>query len=282
MLILYLAGSSILTTFFPTSNFFTSSFFLIPAGLFFINLTSCTLLRIIKGVRTQGAQSYGPDIIHIGLLLLMIGAVVSFTTKKEGFVYIAEEEKVILPGEYTLSLQSFEFLRYEDGRPKAWISTVDVFHGEEKVVDSFPIRVNNPLRIGRMNIYQSSYSFDERLVVTATDGTQSVLPSDHPIEREGVEYIFQGFVRDSSTGTIQAARIEKQVDAGSAYMPSTTLHANRGDSFAGLTIIDFLQYELSGLHIKKDPGVPIVFGSFIVIGSGLTVTFLRRSKGAIP
>ncbi|TFG62391.1 MAG: hypothetical protein E4H36_08110 [Spirochaetales bacterium] len=119
-------------------KFFTSILFFIPAGLFFINLSTCTVDRLVRQLKKKGKKKFGPDILHVGLLVLLIGAVFTFAGKREGYMTLASGDKMGLPGGYLLTLKSFTFLTYENGSPKDWISTVDVEKEGKKLSMLFP------------------------------------------------------------------------------------------------------------------------------------------------
>ena len=87
-----------------------------------------------------------------------------------------------LPGNYLIELESFEFLTYENGRPKDWISTVDAYHEGELAIDSFPIEVNKPLKIGNIEVFQSSYREETRIALSEADGTVHTLTPGKSLE----------------------------------------------------------------------------------------------------
>ena len=60
-------------------HFFRSALFLFPALLFFVNLAVCSFARFHTRLRGRSAhtQSLGPDLLHLGLLLLMVAGALS-------------------------------------------------------------------------------------------------------------------------------------------------------------------------------------------------------------
>ena len=56
-------------------HLFRSILFLLPVGLFFINLTVCTVHRILKRIQQGAAKRFGPDLIHVGILILMVAGI---------------------------------------------------------------------------------------------------------------------------------------------------------------------------------------------------------------
>ena len=189
------------------SHFFTSWLFLFPAALFMCNLIVCSAGRFAEELRGRKKKRYGQDIIHLGILLLLAGFVLTGFTRREALVYAARGDHVLLPGGGRLVVESFEYQVYEDGRPKDWITSVSILRaGEEKKYGGM-IEVNRPLKAGDVKIYQSSF-------------------------REVVRYGTKG--------------------------PETVME--------------------TGLLIKKEQGFILVFSAFIVICTGLMVTFLQKGR----
>ncbi|MFO7848807.1 MAG: cytochrome c biogenesis protein ResB, partial [Spirochaetia bacterium] len=148
----------------------------VPIGLFFINLSVCTLSRIFAMLRAgsyrgrSGLLRAGPDLVHISLLLLSVAGIIGLLYREEGMVDLAPGEAVRINQDYSITLKEFTARRYKDGSPRAWISRVDVRHRGEVVREDELILVNSPLKVDRVRIYQSSYKeADEgmRTVLTA-------------------------------------------------------------------------------------------------------------------
>ena len=107
-------------------NFFKAFLFILPSTLFFLNLGVCAVDRLVKEFRGKMKKRFGPDIIHVGLLLLIVGSMFTFLLREEGFMYMGVGEIIKLQKKYQLYLEDYKFLIYPDGRPKDWISTLSV------------------------------------------------------------------------------------------------------------------------------------------------------------
>src|SRR5208337_3560392 len=55
-------------------DFYGSVLFLVPAFLFFANLSVCSAYRFARELKKGRAGRHGPDILHLGLVLLLLGA----------------------------------------------------------------------------------------------------------------------------------------------------------------------------------------------------------------
>lgn len=253
-------------------NYFRSFLFIFSAILFFINLGVCAVDRLVREFTGRRKKRFGPDMIHIGLLILIVGSLVTFVARQEGSMYLAAGDEIKLPNGHMVRLESFEFLTYEDGKPKDWISTVDVFKGDELVVDSFPIEVNKPLRVGRIDLFQSSYAEEARVQFTDSSGRSMSISQGKPLETADAVYAFAGIFADSSAPDGTAAYFEKYVNRENAG----TVRLIPGDELDGWVVASLGVFNVTGLQAVIDPGfVPVLIG-LILAGLGLTITYLQK------
>ncbi|MCL2879880.1 MAG: cytochrome c biogenesis protein ResB [Treponema sp.] len=137
--------------------FFNSLGFFAIIFLFFVNLVSCTVYRLVKEIRKKSNRNFGPDILHGGLILFMVFALLSTYNRMEGQIALTVGQSVNMPDGSVLTLDDFEYLRYDDGRPQDWISYLSVENAKGVVVSRYPLRVNHPLQLSGLTLYQSSY-----------------------------------------------------------------------------------------------------------------------------
>jgi cytochrome c biogenesis protein len=158
-------------------HFFSSAFFLAPSFCFFVNLAACTLYRFARELKKKAGKNFGPDILHGGLLLLIVFAFLGVFNRMEGSITLAPGESVLLPGGETLVLENFEFIKYPDGRPRAWISTVTVFNDRGPVLQSYALEVNHPVQLKGFTLYQWSYRDTAQGLVTVIQAVRDPLYS---------------------------------------------------------------------------------------------------------
>ncbi len=144
-------------------EFFSSAIFLIPVGLFSLNLAACTVKRFMNQLRGR-RRNFAPDIIHVGLLVLIAGGAFSSLSKEEGVFFLAPGETLELPGQYSISLLDFKIEQYPNGRVKDWISYIKVYSSGDIIRISYPLEVNRPLRLGGYRLYQYSYIVEKGIV----------------------------------------------------------------------------------------------------------------------
>ncbi len=176
VLILYLIGLSIWTSVssegvLPGGANPVAALFLVvvPVVLFAMNLVVCATARVVGRVRAgsylrrKGWLTLGPDLVHISLLLFLIGGLMSHFGRIDGEVRLAAGEFAVLNERYMLRLEEFNIEFYPDGRPKQYVSAVQLLQrqpgeAEAAVIDTAEITVNNPYSFGRLKIYQRSYT----------------------------------------------------------------------------------------------------------------------------
>ncbi len=248
------------------SHFFTSVLFLVPAGLFFVNLAVCTVDRLLRELRRPARRRHGPDILHLGLLVLVVGAVLSFAGRQTGSVRLAKGDRVEMPGGRLLVLDDFSYTAYEDGRPRDWTSTVRVVRDGADEVRPFPIRVNHPLRLGRMSIYQVSHSVESLLAVTDPAGREHLLAQGEEASHGGAVLLFM-----APTGEEGRAVVRIEGDGG-----SEVLRLAAGGTAGGFTVQGFRDVDLTGLSAVIDPGWPVVLAALALVLVGLAATFIRK------
>jgi len=77
-------------------RFFSSILFLAPAVLFTVSLGVCAADRLVKRARTGAKRRYGPDLIHVGLLILIAGGIATSLARQEKLVWMAEDDEAAL------------------------------------------------------------------------------------------------------------------------------------------------------------------------------------------
>jgi cytochrome c biogenesis protein ResB len=258
-------------------RFFTSILFLAPAILFFINLTLCTVDRFSKELKKKrGPKRFGPDILHFGLILLTIGAIVSFSGRQEGYVELAVGDKVELPDGQLLKLVDFKYLVYPDGRPQDWISTVQVTEGGKTVIEKADIRVNHPLQVGGLKLYQVSHKVSVELLLQ--DPQDPAGKTIHLVQGDRVSRGSTSLFFMAVENKTQPAGGMRVVIHASGPTGTRVIRAEKGDRVLDMIVQEIRPLDITGLEAVKDPGITLVFVSFIFITLGLVMTFTERLK----
>jgi cytochrome c biogenesis protein ResB len=168
-----------------------------------------------------------------------------------------------------LSLEAFDFLTYENGTPKDWISTVNVEKDGKLIVDSYPIEVNKPLKVGNIDIYQNSYSMEHSAAITSPGGEELVFVPGHTLEINGTMLLYVG---NEGTGEGTAAIFE--VWEGQSRID--VLFLQPGNSVGDYIIGELGSRSFTGLQAVVDPGfVPVLIG-LMLLAAGLFLTYYQK------
>lgn len=326
-LIVYLAVGSILATLIPQGlpeeeyfvrfpklvaelivqtgfdGFFGSIVFILPSFLFFANLSACTVKRFVRELHRKSRHHHGPDVLHVGLMVLVVGAVMSFSGHQAGSVTLAPGDGVNLPDGSLLHLDDFRYDKYDDGRPRDWVSVVTIEKNGTKVVEGYEIRVNTPLRYSGLTFYQATFQELPGLALRDASGTEYLLAQGE--ERIiGMDTVFF-MAPESATaaGTPTAGGVAGF--AGMGTMPSgmatgdsgsaagngdqtravvrfgpgpdgKTMRVGPGDRLGSLTVTGIRAQLASGIDAVKDPGYPVVFVGLILVAFGTALTFGQK------
>ncbi len=253
-------------------SFFSSTLFVATILLFTLSLAVCAFDRIARELSGRRRRRFGPDLIHVGLLVLIAGGLVTSFARREAFFYLAAGEEIRLADRYVLHLNSFEFHTYETGRPKDWISTVDVFEDGELVVDDFPIEVNNPLALGPIDVYQTSYGNRARTTLTAPSGAVERIEVGKFFRLGDEVYLFANVRNDSRFSSGLGAEFERWDDR--KVVARRVL--GPGEKIGGYTVGVVEVREVTGLRAVQDPGyLPVLIG-FILCMVGLVLTYAQK------
>ena len=248
------------------SRFFSSLLFLVPVSMFFVNLAACTIHRFAKELRKKDGKRFGPVILHFGLMILVFGAALSFATRREDTVFLSEGERVGLPQGLSLSLLDFSFERYPDGRPKDWTSRVRVEKGEVGEVESFLLRVNRPLKIGSLTVYQSSYGSEQVIRMRDAAGAEHAMRRGEALDSGGRRAMFMAYDPESGEALL---RISDEA-------ATTIERLGPGGRAGGFEVLGIDMLETSGLQAVRDFGYPFVLAALLVTGLGIFLTFYRK------
>jgi cytochrome c biogenesis protein len=260
-----LVGNIILI--FQFNRFFISLIFLSSLVVITMNLAVCMLDRFIGRMKRKAKKRFGPDIIHLGLLLLIISGVYTLLSRQETTVYLTEGEEVEVLENYMLRLNRLEFLTHENGRPRDWISTVDLIKKEKLEKQNFPIEVNRPLEFKNVKIYQSDFS--RQLTLELLDANTNPL------------FMKQGMYFDYSSHTYHFVNIVESKAVIGLYQGEALigyLAKEPGDFIGPYILSKMIVKDLTGLKVVKDPSIVFILISLLIITSGLGLTYIQKLR----
>ena len=262
----YGSGLGNLITAVQFDNFWRSALFLIPLAVFFVNLSACTLRRLIGRIGRKAPLRIGPDLIHFSLLMLIIAGGITLFTRQETVVFLSEGNSFELPDGKEIRLINFDIEIYEDGRPKDWISQVEVLD-KNTIVKTSSIEVNKPLRMGHFSIFQSSYRNDVIAVLEHDDEKLMIRPGEAIPYKDG----FIGFLEYRSVSERTGAVFIQEKDG-----KRTQVFLTAGEKLSGVLLSDLLIYSESGLQVVTQRGVFLIYISLFILCVGLFLSFYQK------
>lgn len=246
-------------------RFFQSLFFIVPLALFFINLAACSVHRFITRLGNKARKRFGPDLIHLGLMVLIVAGIVTATGREKAFVYMKPGDAWHLPDGYVLELKDFEFSRYADGRPQDWISYVRVTNTGTPGSEDAAIEVNVPLAIGGVLVYQTDWKDGAKLVLEEEAGEALEIFAGEAIATEKNTYLVRGFTQ-TDDGLVAVLTSQGGATFTLAY----------GSTLDEYTIRSIDKFYFTGLQAIRDPGIIPILISFIIIAAGLCLTYVQK------
>ena len=219
---------------------------------------------------------FGPIIVHIGLIILLIGSAYgNFSSQsKEEFLRLGESLDLINESKnskVTINLKNFLIERESDGKPKQFISNLNFLSEEQKLNEIKTTKVNSPIRFKGLTIYQADWSVSN--IVLEIDSVLYQL-NLKPIPEIG-DQIWGLLIElgrenknnylltiDNENGPLKVSNI-KDFSESFVYLNGDPVTIN--SSTVSLKEI----IPSSGLIIKNDPSIPFIYLSFslIIIGT---------------
>lgn len=228
----------------------------------------------------------GPLLVHIGLVLLMIGAV-------WGALGGDRLERFLAPGNslellnsdgsshLILTLKKFGIDRDPAGRAEQFRSQLELLEPNQETGKIREISVNHPLRFRGLTIYQADWSL---AAITLQIGRSPQLQLPLRSFPELGEQVW-GLVLPTKTDGSEPILLSLANEAGPVQVFDANgqrLASLRPDGpsaeVKGLPIRVNQVLPASGLLLKRDPGVPLVYISFLItlLGGGLSVIATRQ------
>lgn len=246
---------------------------------------------------------FGSDIVHLGLLIILIGGIISGFGGTRRTLTISEGQTLAVDeAGISLRLDKFTTDYYPNGAVKDWKSTLAVFENGQQIRTQ-TIEVNHPLSYKGFMFYQSSYGFnwdnpsfeilakkkdDPGFLDTLRLGAQEKAKlSDGVTEIEIVNFVPDFIIGDNNevaTRSLQpnnpALLIEgrqqgERIFAAwvfSKFPDFSQMHSDKEHEFTfEFKNIESGQY--SGIEMAKDPGVNFIWTGSLLLTLGLFVAF---------
>ncbi len=256
----------------------------------------------------------GVYITHLSILIILAGAIIGLKFGFNGTLNLPEGETspvafidrgVEVPLGFELRCDNFEVEFYGDSdMPKAYKSWLTVFKNGREVMKKV-ISVNNPLTYEGITFYQSSFGTIQEnikngvivLRVVSRDGQSSqintriggtfTMPGSADVGRVTNFSPALSFDQSGTPFTYDAALNNPAIyvelpDVGgkpySGWILKRYPQTWRLPDGSSVEFLDFWGVEYTGLQVRKDPGVWIVYLGCIIMATGLYITFFMSHK----
>jgi cytochrome c biogenesis protein len=244
----------------------------------------------------------GVYVTHLSILIIFVGAIIGNLWGFKAYVNIAEgtEESRVWPQNggapidlgFAVRCDDFDVTYYEgSNRPKEFMSILDIVDGGREVVKDRKIIVNDPVSYQGITFYQSSYGpagdptirmrvkangSGETTEVTARQGEHATLPGGYTFAVTGFTPSYDRFG--------PAVQMHVNSPDGKHGNPFIVLQnypdfdVKRAGVFS-FSLLGYDQPQYTGLQVKKDPGVWVVWlGCTLLVVGSLVAFFLSHRR----
>jgi len=227
----------------------------------------------------------GPILVHIGLIILLIGSTYGNFTRKSSEEYLIPSEEIDLINDLsnekiTLKLNSFDIEREADGMPTQFVSNIKLTSNES--FNSFvkEASVNNPIRYKGITIYQADWGISNIVIKINGIIYQLKLQPIPEIGEQiwGVMIQLGEEIKKNYLLTITNENGPVKFFDSDNFSEIGNLSFNK-ELEINSSIIEIIQIiPSSGLIIKNDPSIPIIYFSFILILSGAGLSLIPTKR----
>lgn len=227
--------------------------------------------------RQNVPQLFAPHILHIGLLIIIVGAFLS-SFSVTGQLMLTPGESQPLPraieervGEGVITVDDFTTAYDDAGAVENWVTTFDLSVGDEQLAENVTTSVNHPYKEHGLSIYQMAY---RNMYVVHIEGDESVT-GDYAIP-ESQRFPLGEHTVDIEPMADDIALLyvfdEDGNEVGSyAFSAGTTVNVDEQ------TTIEYLQpLSATVLELKYSHAIPVIFAGFIVATLGALLMLLGR------
>lgn len=235
--------------------------FLTIMALFLLNLIACTSHRLAYHPHRR-ITDYMPDAIHVGLIVLMIGAGGSLLARQEEAVILSPGDQFSIGGRYDLELTSTERL------PENWVSRFTIVDRTANTTVTDETRVNAPLRIGGYSLFQTSWERVPVLTMVYEDGREYTMAANEGFQAGEDLFVFERVGPDGAEFELVWMR-DGEEQGRQPVLP--------GQQFGGLTVTGTETIARTVITIVRDPAVWLVLFGAVVLSIGLIWYTIERA-----
>ena len=264
-------------------------------ALFAVNLTLCTIGRI-RWAREAGKKQFrlyawGSPILHVGLIVVMLGAMISWLVGRQTYYEIPVGETAQVAGRsgtLDMTIDAFRVEYYEDNvTPRQYVTdlTLTKRNGESAQLTAY---VNGPARFDGVTVIQQSYGFTFYVTLSTVAASRTFeLKTEEwiPITEDesgslmlGLTF-FPDYDEEQGVGVQQSMRDDNPrllwvLTENDTPVAMQVLQEGEENEIANGIRIRFDGYDYyTGLQAKYDPGVKVIFTGFFLVLAGLVIRY---------
>lgn len=243
---------------------------------------------------------FGPELVHLGLIIIIVGGLVSALFSQRITIALLEGQAERIPEKsFSLRLDKFSTEFYPDGAVKDWKSLISVIDNGQ-VQFQKTVEVNHPFTYGGLKFFQMSYGLDWDQVQVELEIKFSGSPAQyitlkndsyHQIDERRLVRLLSfipDFQLDSSGQVISrsaearnpAALVEIHQDGQPLfsgwvfyYHPDLSRFQRRIGSAPEVRLRNFSAPPFSVLEASSDPGTNLVWVGSLLMLLGLLTSF---------
>ena len=228
---------------------------------------------------------FGPILVHFGLIILLIGSTYGNFSRQSLEEYLIPNESIDLINDnsnkkLSLKLNNFYIDREDNGVPIQFTSNIEIFSENSSDSIEKEASVNHPIRYKGLTIYQADWSISN-LILKIDDITYQLQLKPVPEIGEQIWGIVIELGEKIKKNYLLTIRNEygpiKIFDTDN--FSETDIYLKTKGTEINSSQIEFIQaIPSSGLIIKNDPSVPIIYCSFIFIILGASLSLIPTKR----
>jgi len=258
--------------------------------------------------RKKTLSWFGSDIVHLGLLVIIAGGIISGLGGFRKSISLSEGQIRAVPeADFQIRLDKFETELYPNGSVRDWKSTLTVIENEKPSLTK-TIEVNHPLSHKGFVFYQSSYGWDwknpavEIHIKRKSDpsfvrkievklGEQVPLPDDNIVIsvkhfvpdfviNENKQVTTRSLQPNNPAAFIEGFRDDEQAFSGwifAQFPDFDQIHSQKETDYR-FELRDFQASQYSVIQAAKDPGTNLIWIGSTLMMIGLVLAFYWPSR----
>ena len=241
--------------------------------------------------RRGASGRVGPLLVHAGLVVLMVGAAWGALAGQRLERFLAPGNELELLNrrgqtQLTVALEGFGIERDPAGRPEQFRSQLRLQPGDPGASDPLPastreISVNHPLRFQGMTVYQADWALAAIQVQLGQSPILELPLQSFPQLGDQVWGIVLPTRPDGSNPVLLALSSEQgpvTAYSADAEVLGTLVPGGSAAEIAGIPLRVAGVVPASGLLLKRDPGVPLVYAGFAIALAGGALSLIATRQ----